>query len=91
MDLNVNLPQELEAPLERAARSEGMTTTEFVVRTLEQALLNGRHGAALEMLRRWRAEDAGADAAQIADRKRSWEAFKSGMNENHSSGRKVFP
>jgi len=51
----------------------------------------GRREGALEMLRHWREEDATTDAAEIERRRRSWEAFKAGLNEHHSSGRKVYP
>jgi hypothetical protein len=57
----------------------------------EQWLKGARCAGVLELLQRWRDEDATADAEELAGRKRLWEAFKAGMNENHSSGREVFP
>jgi predicted transcriptional regulator len=91
MTLTVNLSAELEGRLKQAAEAEGVPEDEFVIRTLEQYLMGDRRQAALTMLRQWQEEDASADPAEIADRRRSWEAFKDGLNENHSSGRKVYP
>ena len=91
MTLTVNLSADLEGRLKRAAEAEGVAAADFVIRTLEQRLLDDRQQAALEMLHHWREEDATIDAAEIEQRRRSWEAFKAGMNEHHSSGRKVFP
>jgi hypothetical protein len=91
MTLIVNLPEQLEGRLKRAAQAQGLAEDEFVIRTLEQRLTNDRQEGVLELLRHWREEDATADADEIAERKRSWEAFKTGMNEHHSSGRQVFP
>jgi hypothetical protein len=87
----VNLPPELEGRLKRAAEAEGVAEEQFVLQTLEQRLMDDRRQAALEMLRHWREEDATTDAAEIEERRRSWEAFKAGLNEHHTSGRKVFP
>ncbi len=91
MTLTVNLPAELEGRLKRAAEAEGVPEDQFVIRTLEQRLMDDRRDAALAMLRQWREEDAKPDAAEIEDRRRSWNAFKDGLNEHHSSGRKAFP
>ena len=91
MTLTVNLPAELEGRLRRAAEKEGVAEDEFVIRTLEYRLMDDRRQAALEMLQHWRDEDATTDAAEIEKRKQAWEAFKTGMNEHHSSGRKVYP
>ena len=91
MTLTVTLPAELEGRLKRAAEEEGVAEEEFVIRTLEQRLMDDRRQAALDMLRQWREEDATADAAEIEERRRSWEAFKAGLNAHQSSGRKVFP
>ncbi|HMN42504.1 MAG TPA: hypothetical protein PKE29_16810 [Phycisphaerales bacterium] len=91
MDLRLNLPADLETRLESAARSEGVSASEFVVRTLEHALSDDRRSAAIYMLRRWRDEDARSNARQTKDQKDAWKAFKKGLNANHTSGRKVFP
>jgi hypothetical protein len=91
MTLTVNLPIELEDRLKHAAQQEGVGQEEFIIRTLEQRLMDDRRQAALDMLRHWREEDTPATPAEIEERRRSWEAFKAGINEHHSSGRKVFP
>ncbi|MCK6483067.1 MAG: hypothetical protein HUU22_10995 [Phycisphaerae bacterium] len=91
MTLTLNLPAELEGRLKQAAEAEGIGESEFVVRTLERCLLEVRRQAALEMLRRWNEQDATSDPAEIEERRRAWEAFKAGMNEHHSSQRKVYP
>lgn len=91
MTLTVNLSANLEGRLKRATEAEGVAEADFVIRTLEQRLTDDRRQAALEMLRHWREEDATTDAAEIERRRRCWEAFKTDMNEHHSSGRKVFP
>jgi len=43
------------------------------------------------MLRQWREEDATDDPEEIAKSLAEWEEFKKGMNENHSSGRIIYP
>lgn len=91
MTLTLNLSPELEERLRRAAEAAGVAETDFVIRTLEQRLKNERQQSLFEMLRHWRAEDETTDPAEIEERRRSWEAFKAGMNEDHSSGRKLFP
>lgn len=91
MTLTVKLPVELESRLKHAAEQEGIEQEEFVLRTLEQRLSDDRRQSALDMLRHWREEDSTASPAEIEERRRSWEAFQAGINEHHSSGRKVFP
>ena len=91
MELNVNIPAELGTRLEQAARAEGMSADEFVVKALQRALTDEQRGSALEMLRRWREEDQTDSPREIGKRKKSWEKFKKGMNANHSSGRRVYP
>jgi len=91
MTLTVHLPVEIEGPLRRAAEEEGVAEDQFVIRTLEQRLLDDRRQGALEMLRQWREEDTTTDAAEIAERRRSWESFKASMNEHHSSGLGGYP
>lgn len=91
MTLIVNLPAELEGRLKRAAEAEGVAQDEYVLRTLVQRLMDDGREDTLEMLRGWREEDATTDGAEIEKRRKSWEAFKDGMNEHHTSGRKVYP
>ncbi len=91
MTLTVHLPAELEARLRQAAEAEGIPQDEFVLRTLEQRLMDDHRQAVLELLRRWSAEDMTTDPVEIEQREASWATFKNGLNEHHSSGRKVYP
>jgi hypothetical protein len=91
MDLHVNLPADMERQLEQAATSEGVSSNEFVVRTLKAALKKNGHRGALDLLREWGEQDKTSDPSEIAKRRKAWESFKDGMNTNHSSGRKVYP
>ena len=50
-----------------------------------------KNQAAIEMLRQWREEDATDNPEDIAKSLAEWEEFKKGMNENHSSGRIIYP
>lgn len=50
-----------------------------------------KNQAAIKMLDQWDEEDKTDDPEEIARRVAEWEEFKKGMNENHSSGRIVYP
>lgn len=91
MTLTLNLSTDLEGRLRQAARQEGVAEDEFVIRTLADRLLIDRKQAVLQMLQQWHEEDETTDATEIEERRKAWEAFKAGMNANHSSGRKVYP
>ncbi len=50
-----------------------------------------RNNELLKTLRQWRAEDAAMTPKEQEEARQSWEALKAGLNENNSSGRRVFP
>ena len=50
-----------------------------------------KNQAVIEMLDQWDEEDKTDDPEEIARRVAEWEEFRKGMNENHSSGRMIYP
>ena len=91
MTLTLNLRPELEVQLQQEAAKEGVAPEEFAVQTLEQRLQTARNQAAIELLRRWREEDATEDPAEREARQTEWEVFAAAMNENRAGERKLYP
>ncbi len=96
--LNLKLKAEptQDAPVDSAALQEYINTliAEAVKRRpppLSPEEQRKKNQAAIEMLREWREEDATDDPEEIAKSMAEWEEFKKGMNENHSSGRIIYP
>ncbi len=50
-----------------------------------------KNQGAIDLLRKWREEDATDDPEELARREADWQEFKKGMNENSLSGRIIYP
>lgn len=47
--------------------------------------------ATLNLLAAWNVQDTTNDPDELASRRREWERFRTGMNENSLSGRLIYP
>ena len=91
-----------ETETSRPITSAGPTLQERIDAMIAEAVKNAppplsveeqrkKNRAAIEMLDQWDEEDKTDDPEEIARRVAEWEEFKRGMNENHSSGRIIYP
>ena len=91
-----------EAEASRPTPTAGLTLQERIDTMIAEAVKNAppslsveeqrkKNQAAIEMLNQWDEEDKTDDPEEIARRVADWEEFKKGMNENHSSGRIIYP
>jgi hypothetical protein len=86
--LVLELEPALEDRLQRAAANAGNTPEEYARRVLDQALVadeERRRHQLHELLREWQEE---GDAEEQSE---TFEALREGLNQNHSSARKIFP
>lgn len=104
MTVTLDLRPEVEAEVTRRAQARETTLPTSIETLVAEALKRqppppplsaeeqrAKNQAALEMFRQWDEEDETDDPEEIAQRQAEWEEFKKGMNENHSSGRIVYP
>ena len=91
-----------EAEASRPTATVGPTLQDRIDTIIAEAVKNAppslsveeqrkKNQAAIEMLDQWDEEDKTDDPEEIARRVAEWEEFKKGMNENHSSGRIIYP
>jgi hypothetical protein len=91
MTLAIDLSPVLLVRVEARAQERGMALTEYVAKLIEEALPAEPNARAVSLLKAWAAEDATDDPAELEARRADWEATKAGLNEGHSSERKLFP
>ena len=91
MTVTLKLQPTLDSRLRELAKASGLSVEEYLARLIERSMPAVRADAAVALLEGWRRKDATADRDEIARRREEWAAFKSGMNEGHSSSRLLFP
>jgi hypothetical protein len=91
MTVTIDLRPEIASVLQERARARALTLDDYLAELVEAAAGAARQQAAVELLTTWENEDATADAAELDVRQAEWEAFKSALNEGHSSDRALFP
>lgn len=102
MTVTLNLRPEVEAEIAQKAAAEGTEVSDYLERMIEGAIKPrsavvysqeqlAKNQAALAMLEEWDREDETDDPTEIARRQVQWEEFKTGMNENHTSDRVIYP
>lgn len=100
--VTLDLKPEVEAEVTRRAEAQGVALSEQIDRLVAEAIRRQppplsaeaqmeRNRKAQAVLRQWRKEDKTDDPEEIARRQAEWEEFRKGMNENHSSGRIIYP
>lgn len=104
MTVTLNLRPEVEAEIAQKAVAQGATLPDYIEKLIAEAVKRQplppllspeeqrkKNQAAIDMLNEWDEEDKTDDPEEIARRQAEWEAFKKGMNENHSSNRIIYP
>ena len=88
MTLTIDLNTELEDRLNREAERHGMEPKAYARHLIEAGLpvdtaaQRSANQATLDLLRRWNAEQATDDPAELARREQEIEEFKAAMNRN---------
>ena len=90
MDLNDRTIPEHDRDPDHALPSGG-AAARAIRETPTRADAERRKKAVLDLFLRWDEEDRTNDPAELERRRDALEDFKRGMNENDSSGRRVFP
>ncbi len=103
MTVTLDLKPEIEAEVTRQANAQGVALSEQIDRLVAEALRRQpplaplsaeaqreKNQRAQAVLRQWRAEDKTDNPEEIVCRQTEWEAFKAGMNQNHTSHRIVY-
>jgi hypothetical protein len=91
MPFMINLPEDLAQELQREADRRGVEPAPFAVQLLRENLSASERARGLhDLFAKWAAEDATSDPAELARRQQEWERLKSALNDNRSSGRKLF-
>ena len=86
MRLTLELSADLERRLTATAAVWQMTPAEYALKVLDQGIVSAPNAqAAIELLRRWREE------GDAEEQRETFEALKAGLDENCSSGRRIFP
>jgi hypothetical protein len=95
MTFTIDIDERLKARLDEAARRRGVEAGEYARQLIEQSLPpadgDTPNRATLELLARWDREDETSDPAELARRRQELEELKRSLNENRTSGRKLFP
>jgi len=94
MTLMIDIPAEMERRLKSEAARLGIDESEYAQRLIERGLppiTPSVDQATLDLIAKWDAEDATADPAELARRRRQWEEFRKSLNDNSISGRPVYP
>jgi PleD family two-component response regulator len=91
MTLTIDLPDDLAKELGREATRRGMEPAPFAMQILRENLSAAERSRSLRALfEQWAAEDATDDPVELARRQQEWEELKKALNENRTSGRKLF-
>jgi hypothetical protein len=99
MTLIIELPPEVESRLNEESQRKGIAASELARTAIESALMieserparlsveeqRKKNQRAIELLRQWR-EEGDED-----EQRETFEALKEGLNQSHSSYRKIFP
>jgi hypothetical protein len=100
MNLIIDLNAEAESRLKIAATRRGVRPEVYAKQIIEDHLPAAENSvsdqATLELLARWNAEDAAADAKEIASCRQELGDFKQAINENRlnaegPASRKIYP
>ena len=98
MTVTLDLKPEIEAEVTRQANAQGVALSEQIdlrrqphLPPLSAEAQKEKNQAAIELLNQWDDEDETDDPEEIARRQAEWEAFKTGMNQNHTSSRIIYP
>jgi len=89
--MTINIPEDLAQELQREADRRGVEPAPFAVQLLRENLSASERARCLrELFSRWASEDATSDPAELARREQEWEQLKGALNDNRTSGRKLF-
>ena len=92
MTVTVQIPDELATRLQLESMRRGVTIDKTLAQIIEERLIVpvGEKNALSEMFAQWNREDATDDPAEIARRQQEWEELKKALDDNRTSGRKLF-
>jgi hypothetical protein len=95
MTFTIDIDDRLKARLDEEARRRGVAAADYARQLIEQSLPPGNgdtpNRATLELLAQWDREDETSDPAEIARRRQELEDLNRALNDNRTSGRKLFP
>lgn len=92
MTLTIELPADLEARLEAAARREAVAPEQFAQRLLREHLPSLGHGeGTLALFARWEAEDGTDEPDEIAARARDWAELEANLDAHPFTLRRSLP
>ena len=91
MPLTISVPEDVAEELQREASRRGVEVAPFAVQLLRENLSASERARGLrDLFAKWAAEDATNDPAELAKRQQEWEQIRDALNENRTSGRKLF-
>lgn len=91
MNLTIELPEDLSSTLQQEAGRRGIEAEPLALQILRENLSASERSRSLqELFAQWAAEDATNDPAELARRQVEWEQLKKSLDENRTSGRKLF-
>jgi predicted DNA-binding protein len=85
MTLTIELPPELTARLQQAAKQQGVEPTEYARRLIEIHLPDAKGLALANLMQQWIEEDATDDLEEIARRNAEWSELKANLNANRAA------
>lgn len=94
MELMIELSPEEEASLRELAADQGVPPEEVVTQAVKNLLPKDQRNLDLiELIQRWREEDATDDEEELARRDKEWEELKTDLNANRAATgeRLLFP
>jgi len=92
LTVKLDLNPEVEARIAAQAAARGLPLDAYVQSLVEEAARLGPPGAAtIALLDAWDAEDATDDPAELEQRRREFDQFKTAMNANRPGQRAIFP
>ena len=102
MTLTIDLTPDVENRLKTEAQRQGVAPEDFARQLIEERLAPPASSAPTapsyegsnsltELFKKWDAEDATDDPAELERRRREWEELTQSLNDNHGSYRKPIP
>ena len=90
MDLTVNLPEDAASELRLEAARQGIDAPSYASQIIRAHLPAARAEAARALFAQWDADDATDDPVELSRRQSEWEELRSALNNNRTSGRRLF-